>query len=438
MQNESAKAKTIVLGVSGGVAAYKAAELVRLLSERGLIVQVVMTAGARRFVQPLTFAALTGRKVITKLFSEADDESTFQSSIEHIAVAQAADVLLVAPATADVLAKFAHGIADDFLTTMQLAYTGPMIVAPAMNVNMLSHAATQSNMRVLQSRGVRVVEPEDGALACGMVGPGRLAELSSIVTAVEEALASTAPQAPDLDGETVLITAGPTKEHLDPVRFLSNHSSGRMGYALAEEARVRGARVIFVRGPVELAPPQDCELVAVTTAEQMHQAVLERLRDATIVIAAAAVADYRPRRAAVEKIKKQSGSLALELEPTPDILAEVGRLKGERVVIGFAAETEDVAENARKKLAAKNCDLIVANPVGAAAGGTGFDSDQNQGWLIDATGGAVELPPMSKRQMAATIFDHALAYRRQSSYPATRYPSKITAPVGPLHQVGQS
>ena len=420
MTNEPAKAKTVVLGVTGGIAAYKAAELVRLLTERGWAVRVVMTAGARKFVQPLTFAALTGRKVITELFSEADDESTLQSSIEHIAVAQEANVLLVAPATADVLAKFARGIADDFLTTMQLAYAGPLVVAPAMNVNMWNHAATQSNMDVLRSRGVRVVEPDAGALACGMVGPGRLAELSSIVTAVEQALTSAAPQAPDLEGETVLITAGPTKEPLDPVRFLSNHSSGRMGYALAEEALARGARVILVSGPVELAPPEGCDFVPVTTAQQMYQAVLERLKDATLVIAAAAVADYRPRHVVGEKIKKQTGSMSLELEPTPDILAEVGRLKGERFLIGFAAETEDVVENARKKLAAKHCDLIVANPVGDAAGGTGFDSDQNQGWLIDAAGAATELSPMSKRQMAARIFDRALALKHHVSYRAAR------------------
>ncbi len=418
MPNEAAEAKTVVLGVTGGIAAYKAAELVRLLTERGLAVQVVMTAGARKFVQPLTFAALTGRKVITELFSEADDDSTFQSSIEHISVAQEADVLLVAPATADVLAKFAHGIADDFLTTMQLAFTGPLIVAPAMNVNMWNHPATQENMAALRKRGVQVVEPGEGALACGMAGPGRLAELSSIVAAVEEALASTAAPATNLEGETVLITAGPTKEPLDPVRFLSNRSSGRMGYALAEEGLARGARVILVSGPVELTPPAGCDFVAVTTAEQMYQAVLERLKDATLVIAAAAVADYRPSQAAGEKIKKQPGTLLIELEPTPDILAEVGRLKGERFLIGFAAETENVAENARKKLAAKNCDLIVANPVGDAAEGTGFDSEENQGWLIDAAGGVTALPPMSKRRMAAKIFDRAIERKRCASYRA--------------------
>ncbi len=418
MPNEAGEAKTVVLGVTGGIAAYKAAELVRLLTERGLAVQVVMTAGARKFVQPLTFAALTGRKVITELFSEADDDSTFQSSIEHISVAREADVLLVAPATADVLAKFAHGIADDFLTTLQLAFTGPLIVAPAMNVNMWNHPATQENMAALRKRGVQVVEPGEGALACGMAGPGRLAELSSIVAAVEEALGCTAAPATNLEDETVLITAGPTKEPLDPVRFLSNRSSGRMGYALAEEGLARGARVILVSGPVELTPPAGCDFVAVTTAEQMYQAVLERLKDATLVIAAAAVADYRPSQAADEKIKKQPGILSIELEPTPDILAEVGRLKGERFLVGFAAETENVAENARKKLAAKNCDLIVANPVGDAAEGTGFDSEENQGWLIDAAGGATALPPMSKRRMAAKIFDRAIERKRCASYRA--------------------
>ena len=253
-----------------------------------------------------------------------------------------------------------------------------------------------------------------------MVGPGRLAELSSIVEAVEESLASAARQTPDLEGETVLLTAGPTKESLDPVRFFSNHSSGRMGYALAQEALARGARVILVSGPVELAPPEGCEFAPVTTAQQMHQAVLERLRDATFVIAAAAVADYRPSRVAGEKIKKQTGSMSVELEATPDILAEVGRLKGDRIVVGFAAETENVAENARKKLAAKHCDLIVANPVGDAAGGTGFDSTENQGWLIDAAGEVTELPPMPKRHMAAKILDRALELKHQASYRAAR------------------
>ena len=414
--NDFTKTKTVVLGVSGGIAAYKAAELVRLFSEHRLAVQVVMTAGARKFVQPLTFAALSGRKVITELFSEAGDDSTFQSSIEHIAVAEEADALVVAPATADILARFAHGIADDFLTTMQLAYTGPVIVAPAMNVNMWNHPATRENLEILRNRRVRVVEPDEGALACGMVGPGRLAELTSIVAAVLESLAASGSRVKDLAGETVLITAGPTREPIDPVRFLSNRSSGRMGYALAEEALARGARVVVVHGPVELAPPQGCDIVPVTTAEQMHRAVLERLKDATIIAAAAAVADYRPLAVPDEKIKKQAGALSLQLEPTPDILAEVGQLKGERFVIGFAAETENVIENARRKLAAKNCDLIVANPVGATAEGTGFDSEENQGWLIDAAGGATELPPVAKRAMATAIFDRAIELKREASH----------------------
>ena len=407
--------RLIALGVSGGIAAYKAAELVRLLTERGHQVQVVMTDSGQRFVGPLTFAALTGKKVITNMFGETDSEVK-ESSIEHIAVAQNADLLLVAPATADILAKFAHGIADDFLTTTHLAFDGPVVAAPAMNTNMWEHPATQANVATLASRGVTIVEPDSGDLACGMVGPGRLADLERIADAAEAALAGRA-QTNDLASETVLITAGPTQEAIDPVRFIANRSSGRMGYALAQAARARGARVILVSGPVSLAPPSGCEVVLVETAEQMHQAVLEHLSESTIFAAVAAVADYRPRTAASAKLKKQDSSLTLELEPTPDILQEVGRLKGSRTVIGFAAETENVLENARAKVAAKNCDLIVANPVGADARETGFGSPQNQGWLVDATGEATELPPMPKREMAERILDR-IAQLRKAVEPA--------------------
>jgi len=409
---KTASGRLIVLGVSGGIAAYKSAELVRLLTDRGHQVQVVMTKAARRFIGPLTFASLTGRKVITDLF-EDNTSPTGESAIEHISVAQQADLLLVAPATADILAKFAHGLADDFLTTIHLAYEGPVVIAPAMNSNMWAHPATRENIAQLAARGVTIIDPDAGDLACGMVGPGRLAEPERIANAAEQALLAASPAARDLQSETVLITAGPTYEPLDPVRFLSNRSSGRMGYALAEEARARGARVILVSGPVALAPPRDCELVAVETAEQMHQAVLDRLSEATVFVSVAAVADYRPRVVAPAKLKKQAASLTLELEPTPDILQEVGRLKGARTVVGFAAETGDVVEHARAKLAAKNCDLIVANPVGSGAAGTGFGSPQNQGWLVDATGEAVALPPMAKREMASRILDRVAEIRRK-------------------------
>ncbi len=411
MKENSNRQLRIVLGVTGGIAAYKAAELVRLFTDRGYGVQVVMTASARKFVGPLTFAALTGRKVITDLFAEAGGEETLQSAIEHISVAQEADLLLVAPATADTLAKFAHGLADDFLTTLHLACTCPVVVAPAMNTQMWNHAATQENLALLKRRGVVVIDPESGSLACGMVGPGRLAEPAHILAVAEDVLLAHRP-AGDLAGETVLVTAGPTQEPLDPVRFLSNRSSGRMGFALAAEALSRGARVILVSGPVSLTPPEGCEVVRVTTAEEMHHAVLENLQQATIVIGAAAVADYRPRSGSASKIKKQQGGLPLDLEPTPDIVDEVGRLKGQRLLVGFAAETENVLENAQRKLRAKNCDLLVANPVGEAAQGAGIDSEENQGWLLSANGEVSELPRSSKREMARRIMDRVAARRK--------------------------
>ncbi len=405
--SDPAQPPEIALGVSGGIAAYKSAELVRLLMDRGYRVQAIMTASAQEFVRPLTFAALTGQKVITDLFADTSGDATLQSAIEHIGVAQEADLLLVAPATANVLAKFANGVSDDFLTTMHLAYQGPIVVAPAMNTNMWDHPATRKNLATLRGRGVRVVEPDSGALACGMVGPGRLADLDSIVAAVEEQLG----RSRDLEGETVLITAGPTQEPIDPVRFLSNRSSGRMGFALAGEARSRGARVIIVCGPVSLDPPSGCEVENVTTTDEMYNAVLRRLSEATIVIMAAAVADYRPLKAGSLKIKKASARKSLELEPTVDILAEVARLKGQRLLIGFAAETDQLLEHAGQKLRTKNCDLIVANPVGDAAAGAGFDSDENQGILLSAAGETIELPRSSKRRMAERIIDHALHLR---------------------------
>lgn len=402
--NEPDGRKKIVLGVTGGVAAYKSAETVRRLQDRGLRVQVVMTAAAQKFVAPLTFAALTGEKVITSLFSDDNPQATLDSSVEHIGVAQSADLLLVAPATADVVAKLAHGIADDFLTTMHLAFTGPVAVAPAMNVNMWEHPATQANLHTLRERGVHIIEPDAGALACGMTGPGRLAEPDAIAAEVERILAFSAPSG-DLLGRTVLITAGPTQEALDPVRYLSNRSSGRMGYALAEEALSRGARVILITGPVSIEPPGGAEVVRATSAVEMHRATIERIGEADIAVLAAAVADFRPSSSSNQKIKKNGAALTVSLEPNPDILADVSAAEGERVVVGFAAETENLRENAERKLRRKGCDFLVANLVGDAAGGTGFDSGENQGLLLAAGGESVELPRESKRVMARRIFD---------------------------------
>src|ERR1700732_1949370 len=331
----------IALGVSAGIAAYKAAEVVRLLQDRGIRVQVIMTQGAQQFVRPLTFAALSGEKVITDMFAMGGEENAppnIDSAIEHIAVAQSIDALLVVPATADILAKFAQGIANDFLTTLYLATTAPVVVAPAMNVNMWEHAATRENVRVLRDRGVHVVTPDEGYLACGMTGAGRLAGLDAIVEAVRETLRIRH----DLENETVLVTAGPTCEDLDPVRFLTNRSSGRMGFAVAEAAARRGAHVILISGPVSLEAPTGVERVDVRTTEEMHRAVLANLDRATVVVMAAAVADYRPVVSHASKLKRGTEHLSIEFEPTADILADVSRRKGERLLIGFAAETEHV------------------------------------------------------------------------------------------------
>jgi phosphopantothenoylcysteine decarboxylase / phosphopantothenate---cysteine ligase len=395
----------ITLGVTGGVAAYKAAELVRRLQQDGFSVQVVMTRGAREFVTPLTFAALSGQKVITDLFAESGGEANLESAIEHIAVAQRTDLLLVAPATADILAKFARGIADDFLTTLYLASTAPVVVAPAMNVNMWNHAATQENVEMLRARGVKIVDPDEGYLACGMTGAGRLAGQAAILAAVHETLQA----ARDLAGEKVLVTAGPTRENVDPVRYFSNRSSGKMGYAVAEAAAKRGAKVILVSGPTSLEAPAGVERIDVQSAAEMQRAVLEKVADCSIAIFAAAVADYRPSEPAAEKIKRNKESMTIALEPTPDILASVTQNKGERFIVGFAAETEHVAENARKKLAAKNADLIVANDV--TAEGAGFDHDTNVVTLFARDGRDLALPRMSKSEVAQRILDEVVRLR---------------------------
>jgi phosphopantothenoylcysteine decarboxylase/phosphopantothenate--cysteine ligase len=388
----------ILLGVGGGIAAYKAAELARLLMQGNHEVQVTMTAAAEQFVRPLTFAALTGRKVLTDLFA-------IEAAIEHIAVAQQTEVLVVAPATADLIAKLAHGLADDFLSTVYLAFTGTVVLAPAMNVNMWQHPATQANLETLRRRGHRIVEPGSGYLACGMTGPGRLAEPEEIAAAVEAA----GRHRRDLEGETVLITAGPTQEPLDPVRYISNRSSGKMGYALAEAAAARGARVVLISGPVHLTPPAGVELVPVRTAVEMREAVFQHLDDAGIVIKSAAVADFHLSKVPEQKVKKTAARVSLELDPTPDILAELGRKKGDRLLIGFAAETQNLAQEARRKLETKNCDMVVGNLVGGAE--TGFESDQNEVVLALRTGDTISVPRASKREIADRIFDEALKLR---------------------------
>jgi phosphopantothenoylcysteine decarboxylase / phosphopantothenate---cysteine ligase len=409
----------ITLGITGGVAAYKAAELTRRLQTEGFTVQVVMTRAAREFITPLTFAALTGQKVITDLFTESAGDANLDSAIEHIAVAQRTDLLLVAPATADSLAKFARGIADDFLSTLYLATTAPVVVAPAMNVNMWNHAATQENIEMLRARGVHIVDPDEGYLACGMTGSGRLAGQEQIVAAVREVLRLKR----DLEGEIVLVTAGPTCEDLDPVRYITNRSSGKMGYAVAEAAAQRGAKVILVSGPTALESPANVERMDVRTAEEMHRAVTDKISSATIAVFAAAVADYRPAQPLGQKIKRNKEPLTLTLEPTPDILATAAKNKGDRLIVGFAAETQNVAENARKKLAAKNADLIVANDV--TAEGAGFDHDTNIITLFSRDNRDLPLPRMTKHEAAHRILDEAIRLRSvlRSVQPSTKGPA---------------
>jgi phosphopantothenoylcysteine decarboxylase/phosphopantothenate--cysteine ligase len=396
----------ITLGVTGGIAAYKSAELVRRLQDQGHTVQVVMTRAAREFITPLTFAALSGQRVITDLFSRhPGGEGSLDSAIDHIAVAQRTDLLLVAPATADVLAKFARGVADDFLSTLYLACTSPVVVAPAMNVNMWQHAATQENVATLRSRGLRIVEPSAGYLACGMIGAGRLAEQEDILRAVEEILRGKQDLAP----ETVLVTAGPTCEDIDPVRFLSNRSSGKMGYAVAGAAARRGAKVVLVSGPTALEAPQGTERIDVRSTEEMQRAVQAHFSSCTIAVFAAAVSDYRPVETSGRKIKRSENHLTLRLEPNPDILAIAAREKGHRLVVGFAAETENVAENARTKLAQKGADMIVANDV--TKEGAGFDTETNIVTLFSRDGRDLPLPRLRKSEVADCILDEALRLR---------------------------
>lgn len=407
----------VALGVTGCIAAYKAVEVLRGLQKRGASVRVVMTRHATEFVGPLTFQSISGSPVISEMFAPTDDPE-----IKHIQLAQSIDLLLVAPATANALAKFANGIADDFLSTLYISTTVPVLVAPAMNVEMWAHPATRENVRRLRERGVHFVDPEEGYLACRTVGAGRLAEPDEIVRRAYEIISLATPPesnndaaAPrDLRGERVLITAGPTQEAIDPVRFLSNRSSGKMGFAVAEAALARGADVTLISGPVSIAPPKGARTISVRSAAEMYEAVKGELAGATIVVMAAAVADYRPASVHQQKIKKNGSALVLDLEATDDILAAVTREGGSRVVIGFAAETENVIENARKKLKEKGADLMVANDVSASD--SGFDVDSNRIALVSSEG-VVELPLMSKRDAAARIIDAAMMIRSARPLP---------------------
>jgi phosphopantothenoylcysteine decarboxylase/phosphopantothenate--cysteine ligase len=386
----------IALGVSGGIACYKAAEILRRLQDRGFDVAVVMTKGAAQFVAPLTFRALSGNKVYVDIFEGASAGSDPASAYDHIFLAQGIDLFLIAPATADCIAKMAAGIADDFFTTFHLAVQSPIVIAPAMNTRMWEHPSVQANLLVLQSRGVHIIEPEVGRMACNTYGPGRLAPVEVIVEYTARMLA----RSQDLKGCRLLVTAGPTVEDIDPVRFLSNRSSGKMGFATARAARRRGAEVTLISGPTALEFPG---VVEVRTTDEMHQAVIEYFDTADAVIMAAAPLDFRPKTVAAQKIKKAKASTSIDLEPTPDILKHLGAHKDGKVLVGFAAETEDLTSNASAKLKAKNLDLIVVNPVGGPD--SGFESDTNRASIIDAAGVVQEVPLMSKAEMAEAILD---------------------------------
>lgn len=393
--------KRIVLGVTGGIAAYKAADVVSALVKRGATVRVVMTRAARSFIAPLPLAVLSGHPV-------AEDGFTSGGGLTHIELARDADLLLIAPATANIIGKLAAGIADDLLTTVALAHEGPVLVCPAMNARMYRHPVVQRNIRTLRELGCHFAGPEEGRLACGDEGPGRLAGVERIVQAVEDVLG----RVRDLEGLRVLVTAGPTREPLDPVRFLSNRSSGRMGYAVAEAARARGALVTLVSGPTALPAPPGVDLVRVSTAQEMYEAVMARFPDCDALIKAAAVADFRPREVQARKIKKGGDpTLTLVLERTPDILSALGRARKHQILVGFAAETENLEERAFTKLRAKGVDLVVANDVSRP--GAGFEVETNIVTLVYPDGRMIRLPEMSKRDVAQRILDAVAELRRE-------------------------
>jgi len=389
----------VALGVSGGIACYKAAEIVRRLQDRSIDVTVLMSKAATQFVTPLTFRALSGNKVYLDIFEGPRSGGDFEGAFDHILVAQSINLFLIAPATADCIARLAAGIADDFLTTFHLAVTAPVVIAPAMNTRMWEHASVQANLRTLMNRGVHVIQPEVGQMACRTYGPGRLAPVDEIVDYVTGVL--NRPR--DFEGRKVLVTAGPTVEDIDPVRYISNRSSGKMGYAIAEAARDRGANVVLVSGPTDLHFPTT---ISVRTTEEMYHAVLENSSDADVVIKAAAPLDFRPQSAASQKIKKSVSDLTLNLEPTTDILKELGKNKQGKVLVGFAAETENHVQYGLDKLKRKNLDLIVVNS--ANGPDSAFDSDMNHATLIDASGHIDEIPRVSKRVMADKILDRVV------------------------------
>jgi phosphopantothenoylcysteine decarboxylase/phosphopantothenate--cysteine ligase len=391
--------KTIVLGVSGGIACYKAVELVRLLTKAGHRVQVIMTHGAMEFVTPLTFQTLSGNPVASETFN-----LTQESEIGHINLADCADLFVIAPATANIVGKIANGIADDLLSTVVMATQAPVLIAPAMNIHMFENPIVQENLRKLSRVGYHILQPAEGFLACGYEGKGRLPDPEKIADEVERLLRNK-----DLSGERFLLTAGPSREPLDPVRYLSNRSSGKMGYALARAAARRGAEVVLVSGPTALESPSGVRMIHVTTAAEMHAAVIREFGTATAVVMAAAVADYRPVATADQKIKRGKDAIELRLEPNPDIVKELGLNKDGKVLIGFAAETQDLTANAAKKLRDKNLDMIVANNVAEA--GSGFDGDTNIATILDRTGASQSLPLMSKDQLADRIYDHFLALK---------------------------
>jgi phosphopantothenoylcysteine decarboxylase / phosphopantothenate---cysteine ligase len=395
----AAKQPNIILGVTGGIACYKAVELVRLLVKTGYRVQVIMTRGAMEFVTPLTFQTLSGNPVATETFN-----LTQESEIGHINLADSADLFVIAPATANVIGKVANGIADDLLTTVLMATQAPVLIAPAMNIHMYENPILQENLRKLRRIGYHLMEPAEGFLACGYEGKGRLPDAEKIAETIESLL-----KKKDLVGEKLLITAGPNREPLDPVRYISNRSSGKMGYALARAAARRGAEVTLVSGPTALEPPAGARVIAVTTALEMRDAVLKEFAQCTAIVMAAAVADYRPVTVADRKMKRDKGPVELRLEPNPDILSELGRKKNDKLLIGFAAETEELAVNAEKKLREKNLDMIVANNV--AETGSGFDGDTNIAMILDRTGAKRSLPLMSKDELADCIYDHFLALK---------------------------
>jgi phosphopantothenoylcysteine decarboxylase/phosphopantothenate--cysteine ligase len=394
----SLNGKNIVVGLTGGIACYKGAELVRLLIQAGARVRVVMTRNAMEFITPLTLQTLSGQPVSTDTF-----DLTQESEIGHIRLADTADAIVVAPATANLIAKAAAGIADDLLTTVLLATKASVLIAPSMNVNMYENQIVQENLARLKERGYRVVEPAAGFLACGYEGVGRLAEPSDIVSEVTRATGRN-----DLAGERVLVSAGPNREPIDPVRFISNRSTGRMGYALAAVAWRRGADVVLVSGPTELRRPYGVRCVNVKTAEEMRQALLREFAGASLLFMAAAVADYRPKKTAAQKLKKKEGALSLELERTVDILRELMRRRKKQFVVGFAAETENLRENAERKLREKGLDMVVANDVARAD--AGFETETNAVLILDAHG-VQELPLMTKEEVADRVLDRALELR---------------------------